>query len=680
LTTLPSKYLPRVGEALSKLPSDTESWFNDWNMLTLTLLRMIQGMYDDLQHNFPEKDLEPNESILHAHVTLMSGLTRAIWKRNLLDAFPSWEKVINSHRVWALSCTSRLIRPPTSLEPCRALETNVLALYRKFGKQEELIKHFNQIPAELHTLDQMCFLAAVGASRGEENKVLSIISESKDKRWISHDFDNPSLTMSLVEAAYNKRGAAGALSILKTIVTYYESTQVNMLAAQPDFNHMSFVFSKVAQLCARESQFQLLQEVIKMSQSFKFCFNDAAVEGILRFLEKKNLISEALEVFESWMGIVSKNATKLIPVEFKSHTGNSRVPSPKALASAVSLYFKAGKPDVADQVHKWALALHTSNAICLSSQYYTSLIANVNQHISYDKGLGVVKEMISFAIRPVPEIFGNLFFHAKKSNRDVHEDLANLLCNEEDQLKVVFDELNSFKDSKVCSGNIIAALIQEGEIEKAKELFQIDFVNKGPTSDLGTLSHFLQHFSSNGQVEEMEQFLKYVNAPSAIRRDPVICSILMRGYSISNDYRVSFALWEDYMEGGYVPNPAMQSVVLDTCGYSGNLQKLNEIVTLLEHEVWGGTQINIWTSAIEAYLRIGNVDNITRIISEVLPKKKQIPDAKFVGTLLSVNVKLNRALHGSFMRAISETFSRKELPRSAQRILRNFRIEMRYTA
>ncbi|KAJ3369131.1 hypothetical protein GGF31_005590 [Allomyces arbusculus] len=85
-----------------------------------------------------------------------------------------------------------------------------------------------------------------------------------------------------------------------------------------------------------------------------------------------------------------------------------------------------------------------------------------------------------------------------------------------------------------------------------------------------------------------------------------------------------------------------KSSLLDTCGFSGDRDRLDQVVKQLQDAPRGGHNVNIWTSAVEAYCRQHWVADAVRVARDVVPSKGLKMDRKLVGTLLSVGKVANR--------------------------------------
>ncbi|ORZ30518.1 hypothetical protein BCR44DRAFT_34406 [Catenaria anguillulae PL171] len=138
-----------------------------------------------------------------------------------------------------------------------------------------------------------------------------------------------------------------------------------------------------------------------------------------------------------------------------------------------------------------------------------------------------------------------------------------------------------------------------------------------------------------------------------------IAGVLFKGYALNNNYTRCLALWQYLTSQGTAPHPSIQAMVLDACGYMNRVDHLDDIVGLLERQPWGGCDINVWTSAVEAYLRLLRLDRALHVATRIVPNKGLEPNKKFVGVLLTVRRDANRTLDSKAVAKYLSTLSPK---------------------
>ncbi|KAI9216626.1 hypothetical protein BC828DRAFT_400901 [Blastocladiella britannica] len=119
--------------------------------------------------------------------------------------------------------------------------------------------------------------------------------------------------------------------------------------------------------------------------------------------------------------------------------------------------------------------------------------------------------------------------------------------------------------------------------------------------------------------------------------DDATYAVLIKGYSRTDRRAKAIEVWDDILAHGSIPSAQSQASVLDACGFLGDLAVLQRVAGQIEAAPWGGTDANTWTSAVEAYLRVGRLDLALDVGQRILPLKNVQPDLKFWDTLLTVN-------------------------------------------
>ncbi|ORZ32454.1 hypothetical protein BCR44DRAFT_115991 [Catenaria anguillulae PL171] len=145
-------------------------------------------------------------------------------------------------------------------------------------------------------------------------------------------------------------------------------------------------------------------------------------------------------------------------------------------------------------------------------------------------------------------------------------------------------------------------------------------------------------------MEKLLAFANRLNVKSSPKWTRALVALRIKAYGFANRHADGFRIWDEALAEGIVPDSSTQSLILDSCGFVKSKARLVAIMDLLIREQWGGTDVNIWTSAVEAFCRMGDLESALNVVHKILPLKGLEPDAKMVGTLITVEPRLNRPL------------------------------------
>ncbi|ORZ32439.1 hypothetical protein BCR44DRAFT_1463121 [Catenaria anguillulae PL171] len=203
------------------------------------------------------------------------------------------------------------------------------------------------------------------------------------------------------------------------------------------------------------------------------------------------------------------------------------------------------------------------------------------------------------------------------------------------------------------------ALLRDGREKEAINEWTNMIQDKRVRPTSLTFTPLVIHFARRRDLEGMEHVIALGKKHRVYQTSNGSRSILtsqIKAYSFAKQFDKAFHVWDAALADGVIPSRAAQSLILDACGHSRDYERLFSILGVLVQEPWGGVDVNVWTSAVEAFCRLHDLDSAVKVVSEIMPRKGLKPDVKLVRTLWSTEAKHNQPCKNKFVVGLVKRF------------------------
>ncbi|KAI9219738.1 hypothetical protein BC828DRAFT_385352 [Blastocladiella britannica] len=591
-------------------------------------------------------------------IDVLSGLARAIARRKLAAGRPVFD---------ALHAQMAVIHDPKHSAPDQkktraqsGLDVAVMLMYRHLGDSAGALQYFNNhLPEPQWTAYTVGVAASALSVLYRPADIAALMSRAvalnlAPGRWDQtavniaylESFTGAAQTMQAFEAMVAER--AGVASHKPPVPRPRRDYQNDQYEHDPLFNRS--VLTTLLRKFSRESNVAGADHVLAQFEArapVPVQWEPDTVVALTTLYGATGNRRRALAVF--W---VAQLPPRNVPVTTRMLAHAIQVAG--TCASNSSGDREAAAKDV-DRVHALALDLAGHRRISLSSMYATLAVKAFGSVCGVDRAHAAYDELRR---RGMPR------------SRLCEEHLAWLDANNttkyngakfvdrtvssprQQQPQIKRSAFEDARDQQVMAEVALTKAVQQllanGAVVDALKQWRTAAESR-PAGVSGPYLLLLNHFAARGdpnsvaRIERLAAGLNIQLSPTAVRSLP---SIRIKAYSLARDWPRVFAVWDtDLVARGIAPDVPEQALVLDACGYAGDRARLNRIVRLLAAEPWGGTDVNVWTSAVEAFCRIGDLDAAVDVVRRIVPAKRLRPDEpKLLGTLVTVEHEANQPL------------------------------------
>ncbi|KAI9187631.1 hypothetical protein H9P43_002022 [Blastocladiella emersonii ATCC 22665] len=587
--------------------------------------------YDLLFAKVVELSRDPALSWFPNDFTL-SALARLIARRQLGTRVPAFETELLSRRP-----------PPTAplnLGDLSKFYSGLINMFSRTGLPHRALDVYRtQIPDAAMSVHIMTTAASAMATVKDATGVREVMESAAQRGFIATPFDSGHLNVALVNASPDADSAVAAFREMLDRGTpppaggIPRAAGAEGLDAYAHATHNPRVVARVLERCSIERKADLAQSVVALARAHGIALEENAMYALMALQLHCEDYAAALAQYAEYVSAGEVATSRLTCM---------------ALEAAAAL----GKGDVVRQMHADTLAHHRAGRVVLTSQYVTAAVKSVLATDGYDAAVAVYHKLVRLGAPTHATVVHMLEYRRPPGRKPL-----------EIAPPTVTGKLGAAPAS-AAPGNPAAAnpsspdaieyeintqverLLAADRVGDALRVWRSTLAEHGVAPSTSTLGFFINHFSQQGDVPRMEQMLALGQSLGVVvhPRHP-IRSMLVLGYSLGKRFDRVFELWDAMMDRGIAPDGATQALVLDACGFAGDRARLDATVNKILGAAWGGRGINVWTSAVEAYLRLHDVSAALRVATEIVPSRGLKADAKFIGTLVTVEIAENRQLN-----------------------------------
>ncbi|KAI9187601.1 hypothetical protein H9P43_001991 [Blastocladiella emersonii ATCC 22665] len=611
------KVMPTVSIAVALCPMVTVDQRPQWD----ECFDLIFAKVIELSRN-------PSLSWFPCDFTL-SALSRIIARRQLGTRIDAFETELLSRRPPTT--------PPFNLTKLSMFYSGLVNMYSRNGLLHRALDVYrSQVPDGAMSIQIMTTAATAMATAKDAAGVRELMESAAKRGFISTPFDSAHLNLALVNASPDGPAAVAALREMLDRGTPPPAGGVARVAggegitASAHATYNPHLVSRVLEQCSIERKADLAQLVVNIARSRGIALDDNATHALM-----------ALQLH------CEDHASAL--AQYTEFVGTGEVASPRLTSLALEAAAALGKGDIVRQLHADTLAHHRAGRVVISSMYVTAAVKAVLEAIGYDAAVAVYHELVRVGA-PTHAAVGHMLEHHRPPGHGPIELAQPTAAGRVGAATLGAGHAGAHPNSLNATEYEVHAqverLLAADRVSDALRVWRTSITEYGVVPSTNTLAYFVNHFSKQGDVPRMEQMLALGQSLGvAVNPRHLIRSMLVLGYSLGKRFDRVFELWDSMMDRGIAPDCATQALVLDACGFAGDRARLDATVNKILGAAWGGRGINVWTSAVEAYLRLHDVPAALRVATEIVPSRGLKADAKFIGTLVTVEIAENRQLN-----------------------------------
>ncbi|KAI9221697.1 hypothetical protein BC828DRAFT_380341 [Blastocladiella britannica] len=560
------------------------------------------------------------------------------------DQRPEWDHLVDAGLAWALSAppsqlTPRLVARMVSGVAKRQRRTSLAAadqllatlspnggldhpqvvmarvnMYHRTGDASRALEVFRTVPPDQWSVQLLGAAAlALVATHASAAEIQKVMRAAAGHGLLNHAFADPVLNRAYLGAQSDTRACVEALEAMANAATNSRPNASTSSSRSLSPRALELVLER----CAGAANPSLAERALVAHRSL---------------MTASTISADAT----AWHMSVYRNAHDLPrAAAIYAAYPNKSPPSSRLLAVAVAVYAQMGGAAQVRAVHARAMRAHRDRGMPLTTMYASAAVKATIQVAGRDEARRVFDEMVT--VGRVPR----------------HPATLALLDDQQEEQPLE----GNFTD-EMAHIPAIVRLLAADDVRGALTYWRTMAETHRVIVTTNTVSRFVDYYSRRGDVAGMDRVLAHaarvgVSLTSGGRSARAIVGMRMAGYNRAGMHDRTFAVWDETLARGSVPQIAEQCTLLDACGHAGDRTRLNDTVRLLAAEPWGGTDVNVWASAVEAYCRIGDLDVALNVIESVVPEKGlDNRNPKLIGTLVTANREEVRALESPRTRAL----------------------------
>ncbi|KAI9222026.1 hypothetical protein BC828DRAFT_397034 [Blastocladiella britannica] len=309
-------------------------------------------------------------------------------------------------------------------------------------------------------------------------------------------------------------------------------------------------------------------------------------------------------------------------------------PNMELMTYAMDILGEMGDPNAAAGLYNAAIEAHTNPAVAvvITQPFMTTAVRALGRLSGFDAAVDAFVHMAGdLGIQPPP----NAVLH-------LTEDVDRGALSTEHVARRLAEVLRIAGTMAVTEESVAREVerhLAQHDVERAKDaLFQLP---KHDVPATGTAWALILNYMANRRdsagFDHILALRPQLGSRWKLSSEDFLEAVVIKGYSRTGRHDKTIAVWDGILARGAIPSAQVQASMLDACGFLGDLAVLQRVAAQIEEASWGGTSVNTWTSAVEAYLRLGRLDLALDVGERILPLKDVQLDRKFWTTLLTVN-------------------------------------------
>ncbi|KAJ1518161.1 hypothetical protein HMI55_002236 [Coelomomyces lativittatus] len=521
--------------------------------------------------------LSPEEPPCHHSILIYGVLARCISRRRLSSLVAHMETLSDKFNF-----------PHHQFK----VHQSLIQMYNFTKNFEKSISYFNLILPQVD-ITMLGSVSNAYAALGKPNSVLELMELGKKLGLMKDSKENFILNRNVIDAAVKQGGLDGALLYLNE----------HLLDLPPSM--LGEILSRILYWGTLEAPFTHASLIFELAKSKGCSLTSAGMASLMSNYIASKFYDKALEIFFGF-----------------------KYPSEHMYALALEAASKT-LPSTFFELHDSAIAAHLNGFLKLSGTYFYPFIKLVYTMNGYDAALKSLQSMVSLGLSIPPNIQIQMLIW--KHSSEIMEQPIEALST----------YLKPFKTYRVTYILLIKDLLEKHHVIQAVDFLHFllleNTTGKIFSIDANILSLYIDYFGQQKCPELLRILVALVKSLNKVtEKEPVFLSALLKAYSHMGQYEKAFEIWDGYVYSKKTPPLNMIASVLDTCGFAQDLRRLNEIVEFIVEKGYG-VNINIWTSAIEAYLRLNHIQGVKKVFSKWIPSSGVQIDDKCLGTLLSMS-------------------------------------------
>ncbi|KNE54532.1 hypothetical protein AMAG_00502 [Allomyces macrogynus ATCC 38327] len=657
LGTLELRFLTTLGGNIASVPVLTQDPRDAWST-------MVAELVDRTEHDMDPHSWDDGRT-WRPPLTFAAALARGVGRRQLVS---HQHQVV--HIMQQLDLTVHGDQADDAVDATGAL----VFMLTNVGRHVDAIAVYDRVPPHARSLKLMGTVASAYAANGDPDGVHDLMAAAVEAGQMSRRTDNFFLNLALINASAAAGHAEGALAALRELTgqlpprgagdaPWPRADKASAVEIEPE--RRPELFERVLYFASKESKYAVAESAQQLAQDFNVALNATSVCALMNLALTADNVAGAVAYWDDWM---RDHPDYLLPRQ-QRRDANSPPPNVPLVQTAVEALFRAERFDDLRALHHAAITAHRLRVLVLTGPYFTRVIKAMHAMDGYDAAVAAFEEMKSHGLAPHPAQTAFLDFVHPEKTRERRKRVRSAKTPTITKMADFGTDPAEVTDAPVKWGQVrtgespataaeielntaIRAALYVGDLPQAYALLadrvKAHAASNAPGAPVqaSTIGLFLELFASHGNVDAIDKMLKRAADLGVhdVAANPVVRAVLVKGFSRGRRYDRVFAEWDAIVRDGVVPVAALQSTVLDACGFARDEARLDQVVKQLQDAPWGGHNVNVWTSAVEAYCRQHRVVDAVRVARDVVPKKGLKPDRKLVGTLLTVEPDVNKPL------------------------------------
>ncbi|KAJ3369130.1 hypothetical protein GGF31_005589 [Allomyces arbusculus] len=657
LGSLEPRFLTTLGGNIAAVPVLTQDPRDAWST-------MVAELVDRTEHDMDPSSWDDGR-VWRPSLAFAAALARGVGRRQLVS---------HQHQVVAIMQQLDLTVAGDQADDAVDATGALVFMLTNVGRHVDAIAVYDRVPPHARSLKLMGTVASAYAANGDPQGVRDLMVAAVNAGHIPRSSDNFFLNLALINASAAAGNAEGALAALRELTGqlpprgsgdagWPRADKASAVEIEPE--RRPELFERVLYFASKESKYAVAESAQQLANEFNVALNATSVCALMNLALTADNVAGAVQYWDDW---VRAHPDYLLPRQQRSDP-NSPPPNVPLVQTAIEALSRAKRYADLRALHHDAVTAHRLRVIVLTGPYFTRVIKAMYAIHGYDAAVAAFDEMKSLGLAPHPAQTAFLDFVHPEKTRERRKRVRSAKTPPPTKMTDFGTDPAEVTDAPVKWGQVrtgespataaeielntaIRAALYVGDLPRAYALLadrvKAHAASNAPGAPVqaSTIGLFLEHFASHGNVDAMDEMLKRAMGLGVhdVTANPVVRAVLVKGFSRGRRYDRVFAEWDAIVRDGVVPVAALQSTVLDACGFARDEARLDQVVKQLQDAPWGGHNVNVWTSAVEAYCRQHRIADAVRVARDVVPKKGLNPDRKLVGTLLTVEPDVNKPL------------------------------------
>ncbi|KAI9218264.1 hypothetical protein BC828DRAFT_407747 [Blastocladiella britannica] len=504
---------------------------------------------------------------------------------------------------------------PVTIKSLQYMYNSAISMHRNVSRSDPRALEFaKQIPPEIMNKGLLAAVTMVYADWGDGPGALAAIDSAVAAGTLEHRFESAVANRAVLEA-FTQKNPDAAIVLLEEMIRL-APTMPKVSVPNGQLEHpvlVPYVLSGLMAYCSRHRKLDQAVKIADLAKQNGVAMDGLAVTSLVTLQHKMGNLEGALDLI---------------------YAHPELQPDMKLMTLAMDILGTLGDRDAAVGLYNAALEAHANPAIdiTITQPFLTAVVRVLGRLSGFDAAVDAFLHLAGdLGIQPHPSAILHLT-----------EDLDRGTLPPEHVARRL-DEVRRIVGTVPLTEQLVARHIERylarDDVDSAIDaLLQLPKHNIPVTGTAWAI--LLNYMATHRDPVGFDQILALrpqLGSNWLKSTEDFLEAVFIKGYSRTGHDSKAIEVWDEILACSAIPGLQVQASILDACGFMGDLAVLQRVAAQIEASPWGGTNTNTWTSAVEAYLRVGRLDLALDVGQRILPLKHVQPDHKFWITLLTIN-------------------------------------------